>query len=231
MSTRLQLYLRAEKLKNVAGLFHGTSDPYCVVTVTGGAHDGTEIGRTSTVKNTLNPEWTDVFTIDFHRPGLFTEISVEVFDEIKKKDDKFMGSAKFVISDVIDTKGNEKGEEVENGGMIFLHVVESIRGDSSGWFNFQIRALDIKNIESGLLGIGATDPFFEISRKYADHSTGVSRWYTVYRSKPIMDNHNPVWDEDSIGMEELCHCDPKWPLKVGRPNFFLPAVNAFINCY
>lgn len=29
-----------------------------------------------------------------------------------------------------------------------------------------------------------------------------------------MDNHNPVFEPLSIGLEELCYCNAKWPLKI-----------------
>jgi hypothetical protein len=41
---RVQIQLRATKLRNVAGLFKGTSDPYAVVTL---ASSGEELGRTT----------------------------------------------------------------------------------------------------------------------------------------------------------------------------------------
>jgi hypothetical protein len=33
-----------------------------------------------------------------------------------------------------------------------------------------------------LFELGRSDPFFEISRKYTDHTTGVVRWYVVLDS-------------------------------------------------
>ena len=44
----------------------------------------------------------------------------------------------------------------------------------------QVRGLDIKNVEPGFLGLGRSDPFFELSRKNADHAAGVVRWYVYY---------------------------------------------------
>ena len=36
----------------------------------------------------------------------------------------------------------------------------------------QFRALDLKNIEKGALGLGRTDPYLEISKKYSYPSQG-----------------------------------------------------------
>jgi Ca2+-dependent lipid-binding protein len=36
----------------------------------------------------------------------------------------------------------------------------------------------------------------------------------VYRSKHIVDHLNPFWDHFSFSLEELCYCDPSWPLRL-----------------
>jgi hypothetical protein len=53
---------------------------------------------------------------------------------------------------------------------------ESVKGDDVGRFAFQLRGLDIKNVEAGFLGLGRTDPFYEIAKKNADHAAGLVRW-------------------------------------------------------
>jgi hypothetical protein len=55
-------------------------------------------------------------------------------------------------------------------------VEESQKGESKGRMTLHLRGLDIKNVEPGLLGLGRSDPFFEISKKNADHAAGVVRW-------------------------------------------------------
>jgi hypothetical protein len=46
--TRVNIKLYASRLKNLAGAFHGTSDPFCIVTQLGSAPSelGTVLGRT-----------------------------------------------------------------------------------------------------------------------------------------------------------------------------------------
>jgi hypothetical protein len=53
---------------------------------------------------------------------------------------------------------------------------ESVQGSDTGSFSFQLRGLDIQNVEAGVLGLGRTDPFFEIAKKDADHAAGSVRW-------------------------------------------------------
>jgi hypothetical protein len=52
-----------------------------------------------------------------------------------------------------------------------------MKGTSSGLCTLYLRGLDIKNVEPGIMGLGRSDPFFEVSRKNADHAAGVVRWY------------------------------------------------------
>jgi hypothetical protein len=58
-----------------------------------------------------------------------------------------------------------------------VSVEESMKGTARGTCHLHIRGLDIKNVEPGIMGLGRSDPFFEVSRKNADHAAGVVRWY------------------------------------------------------
>lgn len=78
----------------------------------------------------------------------------------------------------------------------------------------QFRLLDVKNIESGLLGIGRTDPFIEVQKKNVDLTAGVTNWIPVYRTEHVMDNLNPVFKVFGVSTEELCYGDPNWPLRL-----------------
>ena len=56
---------------------------------------------------------------------------------------------------------------------------DSLKGTDTGHVRLHIRGLDIKNIEPGIIGLGRSDPFFEIARKNVDHAAGVVRWYVL----------------------------------------------------
>lgn len=62
---------------------------------------------------------------------------------------------------------------------ISVSMEESVKGTSRGTIDLQLRGLDIKNLEPGLLGLGRSDPWFEISKKSIDTSVGVVRWYVA----------------------------------------------------
>jgi hypothetical protein len=65
---------------------------------------------------------------------------------------------------------------------VYAILEESIKGDALGTAHMHLRALDMKNVEPGLLGLGRTDPFFEISKKNADYAAGVVVWYVCVSS-------------------------------------------------
>ena len=49
-------------------------------------------------------------------------------------------------------------------------------GTSIGTARIHLRALDVKNVEPGMLGLGLSDPFYEIAKKNADPTHGIVRW-------------------------------------------------------
>ena len=75
----------------------------------------------------------------------------------------------------------------------------------SGNFTCQLRGLDFKNIESGILNLGAIDPYFELSKKYFNPSNGSTHWQVVYRSEYIHNIINPYWDMFQLDLDELCN--------------------------
>ncbi|KAL7551847.1 hypothetical protein ACHAWF_015046 [Thalassiosira exigua] len=64
---KVQLSLHASQLKNVAGLGKGTSDPLAIVTqlATAPGEAPRVLGKTEVIKNTLSPNWTTSFLIDY----------------------------------------------------------------------------------------------------------------------------------------------------------------------
>jgi len=57
-----------------------------------------------------------------------------------------------------------------------------------------------------------SDPFFEMLR-YSNLASGTT-WDNVYRSKTVMDNLNPVWDDVVANLSVLCNGDTEQPVKV-----------------
>ena len=107
---------------------------------------------------------------------------------------------------------------------LYVHITQSEethwksdqRGQSSvtGEFHCHLRGLDIENIEKGILGLGAIDPYFTLSKKYTDHQHGITRWIKVYQSEHIPNIINPYWHPFKIDLEPLCHGNLSKELKL-----------------
>ena len=65
--TKVQISIYAAKLKNVAGIGKGTSDPYAVVTQLAGhlTERPKVLGKTEVIKNSLSPVWTTTFATTY----------------------------------------------------------------------------------------------------------------------------------------------------------------------
>mmetsp|Transcript_24857 Transcript_24857/g.34732 ORF Transcript_24857/g.34732 Transcript_24857/m.34732 type:complete len:276 (+) Transcript_24857:144-971(+) len=206
---RMQFTLFVEKLKKP---ILGRLDPYAVVTFSGGPNEGIEIGTTETLENDLNPEFTSTFYVDVD-PDVFMPVRVEIFNG---RNDKLMAEAEFELSSVYSSSNNMDSREVEGCDRIYAHVTESIKGtDTQGSFHFQLRGLDILNVEEGVLKLGRSDPFFLLEKKTIDHKTSILRWVPSYRSDHKEDNLNPFWEKhEGLSLENACYCDVNWPIRI-----------------
>lgn len=145
---KVQITLHAQKLKNVAGAFKGTSDPYAVVTQIA-SEPGQQpniLGKTEVIKNNLSPHWVKTFTIDyeFSKP---TRINVGIYDEVKKNkgSNTAMGSAVFEVGEVLGSRGNIKAKKIKGGGTLFCRIQKAPEV-SAGTFHFELRGVKLKNV-------------------------------------------------------------------------------------
>ena len=196
--------LHAHKLKNVAGAFHGTSDPYAVVTLLASdpTHQPTVLGKTEVTKNDLSPHWVKTFELDYEF-AKSSRVNVGIYDEIRNaKNDKPMGSAVFEIGEIVGSPGNIKAKKLKDGGILYCRV-EKAPEVHAGTFHFQLRGVKLKNVDSLLSK--TTNPFFELSKCIKPEGGGPS-WQTkiAYRSEVIKKDQNPKWKAVSIGLNEVC---------------------------
>jgi len=66
------------------------------------------------------------------------------------------------------------------------------------------RALGVKNVEKGFLNLTRTDPLFVICKKHVGIVNKEVHWQAVYKSEHIPDHLNPLWDTDTVNLEQLC---------------------------
>ncbi|GAX21307.1 hypothetical protein FisN_1Lh138 [Fistulifera solaris] len=207
---KLELSLRAVDLKNVAGLWKGTSDPFCVVTQMSTSSSGAPpqvLGRSEVIQNTLSPSWTHVFPFDYEM-GTIVKLIVTIYDEETKRDNKPMGSALLDVADVLGARGQRKAIQLRQGGKLFAHLRER---HGTGLLRLQLKASQLKNTE-GFGFRNKSDPFFEISRQI--NSASGDTWDNVYRSETKMNNLEPEWNMTTLELSTVCGGDIHLPLKV-----------------
>jgi hypothetical protein len=154
-------------------------------------NDSQPIGQTEILKNTKNPDFAKIFIIHNFNLGSSEYVTVSIFDNKSKE---LLCETKFDIGDVLGMKGGILGKETKCGALIMAQVE---RCSGSGILNLQLRGGD-------LIGGLANNPFFELQRckKTVD---GKIVWDCVYRSKPIQNATNPIWDLCCIEMSALCN--------------------------
>lgn len=204
---KLELSLYGSGLKNVAGAFRGTSDPFAVVTrLSQRPGDRPEVlGRTEVVKNSLSPQWTTTIGFDYEL-GTPVKLAVSIFDEVKKGENKSMGSSVFDVGELLGARGNTKAKKLHNGGTLFAMVRKS---SGSGVLRLKMKGVKLKNVEGFL---SKSDPFFELSRKV--DAAGSLTFDNVYRSKPVHNNLSPTWDDAVVQLSTLCGGDLDLPVLV-----------------
>lgn len=118
---KVELSMHALKLKNVAGVGKGTSDPFAIVTrlATEPGQKPVVLGKTEVVKNTLSPQWIKVFTLDYEL-GAPCRVAVSLFDEVRKGENKSMGSAVFDVGELLGARGNTKCKKIKKGACILI---------------------------------------------------------------------------------------------------------------
>ena len=207
---RFQVSFWANDLSH-GGCFAGKPDCYAVLEDKAGA----EIGRTETIVADSQPDWVKILFIEADA-AQFTPLTVKVYHETTY-DPILLGHAVFEATEVHQATGHTESKALQEGkskGQISMSVVESDGSGERGLVTLQIRGLDIFNSEPGALGLGRSDPFFEIAKKTKEPLKGFSRWNAVYRSEIVEDHLNPFWKEFTIGLEELCNGNTKEPIRI-----------------
>eukprot|EP00522_Entomoneis_paludosa_P012126 CAMPEP_0172447842 /NCGR_PEP_ID=MMETSP1065-20121228/7025_1 /TAXON_ID=265537 /ORGANISM="Amphiprora paludosa, Strain CCMP125" /LENGTH=575 /DNA_ID=CAMNT_0013199213 /DNA_START=83 /DNA_END=1810 /DNA_ORIENTATION=+ len=204
---KLELSLHASKLKNVAGAFKGISDPFAVCTqiaTTQGAKPHV-LGKTEVFKNNLSPQWVKIFEIDYEL-GSPVKVAISIYDEVRKSENKLMGSAVFDIGELLGARGNTKAKKLKTGGTLFA-TVRKAKG--AGLLRLNLKGTKLKNVEGW---VGKSDPFYELYRK-ADTAGGLT-WDNVFRSEVVKNNLNPTWKPATVELSKLCGGDLDAPIKV-----------------
>mmetsp|Transcript_5814 Transcript_5814/g.13742 ORF Transcript_5814/g.13742 Transcript_5814/m.13742 type:complete len:314 (+) Transcript_5814:88-1029(+) len=179
-------------------LYHqGTSDPFAVVTQVATTADERPrvIGKTEIVKNNLSPHWAKIFTFEYQL-GTPAKLAINIFDEVRKSDNKSMGSTVFEVDSLLSARGGTKTKKIRNGGTVTAVIRKS---QGAGVLRFKMSGEGLKNQEGFLR---KSDPFFELVRR--DDTAGGATFNTVFRSEVVKDNLSPDWKQASIELSQLC---------------------------
>jgi hypothetical protein len=90
--------------------------------------------------------------------------------------------------------------------LLFFRIMAHVeRYSGSGTLNLKMRGIKLKNTE-GFGVFRKSDPFFELQRKRKSVK-GFAVWDCVFRSRPLDNNLNPVWNDACVELSTLCNGD------------------------
>eukprot|EP00752_Nemacystus_decipiens_P006392 g5760.t1 len=210
-ASKVEFYVSCKGLKKADVL--SKSDPFAVVSVGHTNKDGkikyTEFGRTETIGNTSDPEFTKQFVMDFH----FNEIQyikVKVYDDDTLTDDDGLGKAEFTLGVLMSAPGRSVTEALKDRSGRVAKGVMIIRGEEvascADQCRLTVRGIKLKN-KDGMFG--KSDPFFTLSRIREDE-----KWQQVHKSEVVMNDLSPLWKPQNISVQALCNGDYLRPLRL-----------------
>merc|ERR1739844_319447 len=185
----------------------GTSDPFAVVTLLPNSRESkpTIVGKTEVIKNTLQPDWTKTFFLDYEL-GTPVSVLIKIFDEVRKGENIEMGSAVFELGSVLGAKGNTKGKELKRGGTIYVRAEKAV---GKGSLRLKMSGISLTNTEGFMK---KSDPFYQFTRK--DVGARGTEWNVVHRSDKIKNSLNPKWREETIDLSVLYGGNVDAPLRL-----------------
>eukprot|EP00934_Nitzschia_sp_Nitz4_P006407 Nitzschia sp. Nitz4//scaffold178_size73299//10038//12047//NITZ4_005692-RA/size73299-processed-gene-0.23-mRNA-1//-1//CDS//3329539101//6397//frame0 len=207
ITMKLQLTVFAKDLKPSSD--KASCSPFAIVAETHEEPDRkpTVLGRTETLKHTVDPDFTKIFVLSDFQLGKSMHILVTIRDENEGNEN--LGSALFDVGVVLGTKGGIYGKQLQSGGYIMVHV-EPCSG--KGTFNLELRGEDLVSKQSQV------DPYLELQKK-RETTSGESVWDVVYRSTPVENSTSPTWPEISVDFGTLCDGKKKSKFRISVKDY------------
>lgn len=179
----------------------------CVLFTKESGHDRwSEFGRTETIMNNLNPEWTKRFQINY----FFEErqhLKFEIYDidcpspDLRKHD--FLGRMECTLGEIVAQGKFERpliGSPTNTGKILVICAEEMSTSKEELIMRFEGKKLDKKD------WFGKSDPYLSFYRQNPDGSLTV-----VHRTEYIKNTLNPKWNEFRIESRVLCAGDYNRP--------------------
>ncbi|XP_067853881.1 copine-2 isoform X1 [Heptranchias perlo] len=185
------------------------SDPFCVVfkDING---KWSEIGRTETAMNNLNPVFAKKFVIDYHFEKV-QKLKFALFDQDKSSkqlyEHDFLGEFSCTLGVIVSSKKMTRPLVLTNGkpagkGTIMISAQE-ISDNRVITLSMAGRKLDKKDL------FGKSDPYLEFYKQEED-----GKWMLVHRTEVIKNTLDPVWKPFSIPLVSLCNGDVEKTIKI-----------------
>uniref|UniRef100_A0A4W3J2S6 Copine-2 n=1 Tax=Callorhinchus milii TaxID=7868 RepID=A0A4W3J2S6_CALMI len=178
------------------------SDPFCVIFLEVNGK-WSEIGRTETAMNNLNPVFAKKFVIDYHFEEV-QKLKFALFDQDKSSkqlyEHDFLGEFSCTLGLIVSNKKLMKPLALTNGkpagkGTILVSAQE-ISDNRVITLSVAARKLDKKDF------FGKSDPYLEFYKQEED-----GKWMLVHRTEVIKNTLDPVWKTFSLPLVSLCNGD------------------------
>ncbi|XP_067905689.1 copine-2 isoform X3 [Heterodontus francisci] len=185
------------------------SDPFCVVFMDINGK-WSEIGRTETAMNNLNPVFAKKFVVDYHFEEV-QKLKFALFDQDKSSkqlyEHDFLGEFSCTLGVIVSSKKMTRPLVLTNGkpagkGTIMISAQE-ISDNRVITLSMAGRKLDKKDL------FGKSDPYLEFYKQEED-----GKWMLVHRTEVIKNTLDPVWKPFSIPLVSLCNGDVEKTIKI-----------------
>ncbi|XP_048461883.1 copine-2 [Rhincodon typus] len=185
------------------------SDPFCVVFMDINGK-WSEIGRTETAMNNLNPVFAKKFVVDYHFEEV-QKLKFALFDQDKSSkqlyEHDFLGEFSCTLGVIVSSKKMTRPLVLTNGkpagkGTIMISAQE-ISDNRVITLSMAGRKLDKKDL------FGKSDPYLEFYKQEED-----GKWMLVHRTEVIKNTLDPVWKPFSMPLVSLCNGDVEKTIKI-----------------
>ncbi|KAJ7312140.1 hypothetical protein JRQ81_006484 [Phrynocephalus forsythii] len=185
------------------------SDPFCVLFMEVNGK-WTEIDRTETAFNNLNPAFSKKFIIDYRFEEV-QKLKFTLFDQDKSSmqlyEHDFLGEFSCTLGMIVSSKKITRTLLLGNGkpagkGMITI-AAQELSDNRVITLSMAGRKLDKKDL------FGKSDPFLECYKPGDD-----GKWMLVHRTEVIKYTLDPVWKPFTVPLVSLCDGDVEKQIKV-----------------
>ncbi|XP_032086319.1 copine-2 isoform X2 [Thamnophis elegans] len=185
------------------------SDPFCVLFMEIN-EKWTEIDRTETAINNLNPAFSKKFIIDYHFEEV-QKLKFALFDQDKSSmqlyEHDFLGEFSCTLGSIVSSKKVTRALVLGNGkpagkGMITI-AAQELLDNRVITLSMAGRKLDKKDL------FGKSDPFLEFYKQGDD-----GKWMLVHRTEVIKYTLDPVWKPFTVPLISLCDGDTEKQIKI-----------------